>query len=483
MGGNGSGKTTLGLLLCGILKPDSGQIIIDNPGSDQYGNQPVIGFLFQDPDNGLVATTVEREVAFALENRNTPLAEMRPVVEQTLTLFGMDDYRDQLVWNLSGGEKQRLSLAGLFASGPNILFLDEPVSYLDFEGAGQLEEALSTVKEADPSITIIRVTQFPTIAENHLRVLVIGNGRVLADDSPQNIFKNRDLMIKAGLRPPLKYLTPRENEGPSESTDDIAIGPDTTLNIQNICFKYDSSNAPHLIDNLSLTVRRGEVVALVGPSGSGKSTLAQLICGIYEPTRGKIVFDNDDARAVMSFQQPEKQFFLDTAYDEIAFGIRKDYPDPVKLAGAVRRSMESAGLDYDEFKDRDPHSLSGGEARRLGFAIVMAIKADLIIFDEPTCALDNPGLNSFKHQVGNLKRDGKTVMIITHNSDIIGDLADRVARLSGGRIISLTDPFSFFSGTNYQAMLSMPEVSQYQIMRSGTFKTVRAQDIFDLDQV
>ncbi|MCP4570241.1 MAG: ATP-binding cassette domain-containing protein [FCB group bacterium] len=485
MGGNGSGKTTLGLLLCGILKPQAGKITIDGrrPGAseDEMDNGPIIGFLFQDPDNGLVATTVEREVAFSLENRNQPTEKIKSVVNRTLDLFGISDFRDRLVWHLSGGEKQRLSLAGLFASGPNILFLDEPVSYLDFAGTGQLEKALRTVKETDPNITIIRVTQFPTLAENHDRAIIIGDGQILADDSPHKIFPNREIMNRAGLRPPLSYLTPRPIQLHSMPPANNEIKPEPVLKVEHLSFNYNFSNSAQLIDDISLNINQGEVIAVVGSSGSGKSTLAQLICGIYKPTSGSISLG--DARAVMSFQQPEKQFFLDTAFDEIAFGVRQDYDDDEALSATVRRSMETAGLDFDTFRDRDPHSLSGGEARRLAFAVVTALKAELIIFDEPTCALDEPGLISFKKLVARSIGAGKSVMIITHNSDIIGDLADRVVLLKDGKIGCSADPITFFENDQYKAILPMPGVIRYQINQSGRVVTSSAEAFFDLDEL
>jgi energy-coupling factor transporter ATP-binding protein EcfA2 len=134
VGGNGSGKTTFGLLLAGILNPQAGEILINGQSISEVKQKPSIGFLFQDPENGLVATTIDREVAFSLENQNIDSSVMKPLVEKQLEVFDLLQYRDRLVWHLSGGEKQRLSLAAIMISKPRILFLDEPASYLDYKG-------------------------------------------------------------------------------------------------------------------------------------------------------------------------------------------------------------------------------------------------------------------------------------------------------------------------------------------------------------
>lgn len=481
IGGNGSGKTTLGLLLCGILKPDLGHVEVDGVSPGYNSHQPVIGFLFQDPDNGLVATTVEREVAFSLENMNIPTEPMREKVERTLDLFNMKPLRERLVWNLSGGEKQRLSLAGLFVAEPNILFLDEPASFLDYAGTLKLEKTLSRIKEIDPSITIIRVTQFPRVAEKYERVVLIGRGRVLKDGSPDDIFSDRAMLSQAGLRPPLRFLSPIANGHTEGGSRASSAGSDRLLTMNNVIFKYPFSDTPYVLDGVSVTVFHAEVLALVGSSGSGKSTLAQMICGLYEPTDGEMKFVSPEVRAVMSFQQPERQFFCDTAFEEVAYGIKKNHGTLELLRGAVRESMELCDLDFELFEHRDPHTLSGGEARRLAFAVVVALGAEIIIFDEPACALDEAGIKAFKLLVRSLKQAGKAVIIISHNSDIVADLADRVAHMEKGRMISVSDTLDFFRSNRYSEVLADPEVIAYQQSAWGEVSTTRAEDIFGLD--
>jgi energy-coupling factor transporter ATP-binding protein EcfA2 len=483
MGANGCGKTTLGLLMAGLLMPDTGEVTVrvDKANAAKDSDDPAVGFLFQDPDNGLVATTVEREVAFSLENRNMPSPEMREIVGNTLTFFDMDAMRERLVWNLSGGEKQRLSLAGLFASGPKILFLDEPASFLDYPGSVQLEKILCQIKQADPELTIVRITQYAHVAETFGRVLVMSHGEIIADGSPQDIFGNADLLSRIRLRPPLRYLKPKPNRPRTSEHEEIATAVSNLAEVDKIGFSYEDGQGGVVFDDLSFQIHRGEVLGMVGPSGSGKSTLAQILCGIYQPTSGSIRFSDPSCRVSMSFQQPERQFFLDTAYNEVQYGINEHIKSDALIDEAVRRSMEMAGLEYAKFRRRDPHTLSGGEARRLAFAIVVALNADLIIFDEPTCGLDDGGIAAFRRLVRSLKSARKTIMIISHNSDIIADLADRVALLKDGRIAVTAPPQQFFTAEEYKAILPVPEIIDFQMDHYDEVFTARTDDVFDLD--
>ncbi|MFH1701664.1 MAG: energy-coupling factor transporter ATPase [Candidatus Zixiibacteriota bacterium] len=475
MGGNGSGKTTLGMLMCGLLRPQAGTISIKN--KVESGIIPGFGFLFQDPDNALVATTVEREIAFTPENLNYPQPKIERIVNQTLMDFGLEIFRDRLVWNLSGGEKQRLSLAGVFAAAPKILFLDEPSSYLDFNSAQKLDTVLEEMCGKNGGITIIRVTQYPSVAEKYSRVLIIDRGQVVKDDCPDKVFSDLDALRRAGLRPPLKYLIPLDNRKTYLNSDRKTL----STNIEKISFSYGSQNTG-VLNDLTLTINRGEVIGLAGESGSGKSTLAQILCGIYKPDKGRIRFQTGHGRAVMSFQQPERQFFLDTVYNEVAYGIKNNIESSSLLDKRVKDSLKLAGLTPELFVSRDPHTLSGGEARRLAFAIVLALEYEMIIFDEPTCGLDENGIRHFSRMVRRLKSDDKAILIISHNGDVLGELADRMAFLQNGKIEYCGDTLEFFKSSKYRELLSPPEVIAYQVNNCDRVLTSDATTIFDLDQ-
>ncbi len=475
MGGNGSGKTTLGMLLAGIIKPQSGQIKLN--GSESNGNSPIVGFLFQDPDNGLVATTVEREVAFALENQNMNPILMNEIVNATLNSFHLENFRQRLVWQLSGGEKQRLSLAGLIASKPDILFLDEPASYLDYTGAQLLNRTLEEITQANPDIIVLRVTQFARVAEKYKRILIIGKGSILRDSSPEEIFSDSEFIESNHISPPLKYLTHHMAEAPKKKETIANNRQETILELQNVNYSYDKEANNRVVFDLSLSVFRGEIVTLMGSSGAGKSTIAQVICGLLGPESGEVSFSDSNIKAVMCFQQPERQFYLETVYDEVAYGVKVKVASDALVKARVRESLEFAGLDYSVFKNRDPHSLSGGEARKLAFAIILALDADVLIFDEPTCGLDDEGVFGFIEMVRNLKQLAKAVVIISHNSDVIGEVSERIIYLKDGRVDYEGGLIEFFTMDKYKETVDIPAVIQYQIENCESVITSRMSDM------
>lgn len=480
IGANGSGKTTLGLLLCGILKPSSGKITVNGHDASHPAEISPIGMLFQDPDNGLVAVTVEREAAFSLENRNVPSEKIRSSVDALLDKFRLAQYRSESVWQLSGGEKQRLALASLLIDNRLVLFLDEPASFLDFKGEQVFESTLKEIISGNPDLTVIRVTQFPDIADGCDRVIFLSKGEIVQDGAPAELFQDRSPFVGSGLRPPLKYL-PIKNMPESHQAGLKEAGSDRLVKIDAISFSY-SGEDKLVLERMSLDLFSGETLALVGPSGCGKSTVAQILSGIYKPLSGVIEWAKEGMRTVMTFQQPERQFFLETCFDEIAIGLKqKDHSDD-QIKEAVQTGMDRAGLDYDQFARRAPYTLSGGEARRLAFAIVLALDFDLIIFDEPTCGLDEDGIILFRRMVRRLSESNKGVMIITHNSNIIGDLADKIALLQNGAISGVVSPLEFYKNRRYEDIIHPPELIVVCQDRSLEPTTMKSDLIFELDQ-
>ncbi len=444
IGGNGSGKTTLGYVLAGIIPPQSGTIEI-TPSAAMGESSQSVGFLFQDPDNGLVATTVDREVAFTMENECRDSAAMQEIVERTLRQFGIEKYREQLVWSLSGGEKQRLALAALLAVEKGIIFLDEPASFLDKTGRAILDRALEVIRHQLPAAIICRVTQFAKIAGGYDRVIALSDGKIGYDGASKDLFTDTRLMQQLGVGIP-DY---RAGYNPNR-----AAPGDKILECRQVSFGY--SGSPKILTDVSCTIHRGEVLAVVGASGSGKSTLAQVMCGLQKPDSGEIIKSNTRERAVMSFQQPERQFYLESCREEIGVSLAAVNGD--RRQEQIMRVMEKVELPHDEFAHRDPHTLSGGEARRLAFAITIAIPAAIYIFDEPTCALDPDGISAFIRMIHTLRTDGRGVVIITHDSDIVASLADRVMLLGENGNEIFASPRDFYSTMQAKVLLEPPTV-------------------------
>ena len=441
MGANGSGKSTLARILAGLITPTRGTLRIDLPETTSPGSR--VGILFQNPDNQMVASVVENEIAFALENMAMPMTAMEPLVLETLKRFGIEHLRTRLTTELSGGEKQRVALASVMISTPAVLILDEPDSFLDASGKEMLTRELDRLHDEQTSLIEIRITQYPEVAKHYPRLMVFSEGKLVADHEPARIFANTEFCRKAGLA----YIAPTLPESAVRSL--IVQRPHSgattqSIELKSVTFEYIEDS--RVIDDLDLTWNRGETIGVTGDSGSGKTTLGLIICGLLKSTRGEtLFFDSANHLLGMSpkpgwvvgaFQQPERQFFLPTCREEIAFGPNNFGQ---KLSDdQISCYLELVGLNPHEFLLRDPFSLSMGEQRRLAFAAVLSLGPSFILFDEPTCGLDPEGVGRFVSLSRALKQAGVGQMIISHDHPLLQTTCDRIVSLDDRKDLPAT---------------------------------------------
>jgi energy-coupling factor transport system ATP-binding protein len=461
MGVNGSGKSTLAKILAGLLEVKQGRVHIDR---NDAGRLPV-GILFQNPDNQMVAVTVEKEIAFALENFGTPQPEMERLVSEALERFSIRHLRRRLTSELSGGEKQRVAMAAVMVCRPAVLVLDEPDSFLDESGKAALMEELARLRRENPDMIQIHITQYPSTAQRYPRLVVLDNGSVAADGPPSEIFQRRDFCLRTGLsfspedgRQLVVPEFPRDDTGAADAVE--------TIRLKNVGFAYLDGHP--VLRNLSFTWRWGEIVGLVGPSGSGKSTLGLLLCGLLKPDSGSVAYLNREEQPVSPekragqvsavFQQPERQFFLPTCAKEVAFGPQ-NFGRRLRAAD-VADLLAMVGLQPDMFADKDPFTLSGGEKRRLAFAAVLSMFPRFVVFDEPTCGLDQEGVGRFILLAQALKRRGLGMMVITHDGDIIKHLTDRVLLLQRDAGYFLYTKDEFFQSGRWVGVVSPPAAEE-----------------------
>lgn len=487
IGNNGSGKTTLALLINGILRAHSGTVRIAglDPGND-YDSAKLkqkVGLVFQNPDNQLVSTTVEREIAFSLENMNVACSEMRDKVERMLGFFGLAPYRTRLTSDLSGGEKQRLALASVMVTEPEIIIFDEPESYLDESGKQLLNDAIDLLLKEKEDLTVLRITQYSQVAEKYERMIIFNEGWVMADSSPELLFPQMSRQESHGIYIPLRY---RINSGSlrsshsEEAVEKATPVPTETksIEVKSVFFKYDESPDGYLFEDLELNMKSNRVYGLVGRSGSGKTTLIQLMAGLLKPLSGKISYHGFDPRPgqlAVSFQQPERQFFLETVDKEIRFAAENLALKDIDTI--ARNCYASVGLDRERFHNRNPFTLSGGEKRRLAFATILSLEPSFIFFDEPTCALDSDGIDLFKKLVIQLKADGAGIVIVSHYGDIVFELTDEIIALESGWIESVNSKEQFFREADFSGYLSMPELIAYQISEFGEIRYFSEADL------
>ncbi|MFZ5981440.1 MAG: ABC transporter ATP-binding protein [Candidatus Zixiibacteriota bacterium] len=460
MGANGSGKSTLAKIIAGLVKLNRGRVSLDGADINERTSKQQVGILFQNPDNQMVAVTVEKEIAFALENQATAQNEMERRVTEALRTFGIEHLRRRLTSELSGGEKQLVALASIMIIHPRVLVLDEPDSFLDEPGKRNLRRELDALKKDSPDLIEIRITQYPQVAELYQRMVVIENGAVVADDIPANIFRDRSLCLRNGLTfdrnqapPPIPKIWSVENH------KDRLPRPDK-LELDNVSFGYEDQ---FFLKDISLTLEAGETIGVVGPTGAGKSTLGQIICGLMPPRRGGLKFydgnvirsDRNRAGWVSGvFQQPERQFFLANCLEEVAFG-------PTNLGydltpEDIRSFFIMTGLNPDKFAGRDPFTLSVGEKRRLAFAAVLATLPGFIVFDEPTSALDREGVGRFIGLSRALKAKKTGQLIITHDGRIVRELADRILFLAGDGRHEIITTSELIQREQYNHLISSP---------------------------
>ena len=391
--------------------------------------QGFAAFGFQNPDDQMVASVVEKEVAFGLELRNQSMTQMGSAIADALKSLGIGHLARRDIATLSGGEKQKTAISALTVTEPRLLILDEPDSFLDADGKRALEEALSRLKSTDPNLIEIRITQDQETMGRYERLILLANGQVIADKQPSDILADTTLLAESRMT-----VSPQRNS--AIKTNDLVTSPtsrDSMIRTENLTFAYPESNP--VIRNFSLQWRRGEIVGVVGPTGSGKSTLGLLVCGLLTPTDGTISIDGVANQqgvrplVTMSVQQPERQFFLHTCAEEIVFG-------PRNLGRSIssehaEQFLIQVGLEPSKYAHRDPLTLSVGEQRRLAFAVLLALDRPFVVFDEPTSGLDPAGIAQFESMARGLARSGAGILVISHDRGLIERVCDRKIALNG----------------------------------------------------
>ncbi|GAB3653842.1 ABC transporter ATP-binding protein [Glycomyces tarimensis] len=441
LGPSGSGKSTLLAALAGLLTTDSGErrgeVLLD--GEDAAARRGRVGILFQDPETQLVMARSGDDVAFGLENQAVPRDEIWPRVHATLETVGFPYPASHPTDALSGGEQQRLALAGVLARRPELLLLDEPTANLDPEGAEAIREALKSAL-ADTAATFIvvehRVADILNLVD---RVIALGpRGTLLADGPAEAVFaEHGETLAAQGVWMPGVPLPAHPGAAPGEER----------LRGESLTLTYPGADRPAL-DGADFALRSGELLAVTGPNGSGKSTLALLAGGLARPTRGKVTVPGEAwplhrlpahrlaTRVGSVFQDPEHQFVTATVRAELAFAPRAAKWSQDRIDARVSELLERLRLDH--LAEANPHTLSGGEARRLSVAGALAAAPEVLLLDEPTFGQDRRTWGELVDLTADIRDDGTAVMTVTHDRDFAAALATREIVLKDGRIHSET---------------------------------------------
>jgi energy-coupling factor transport system ATP-binding protein len=463
LGGAGAGKSTLAGLVCGLLPRFAsgvleGRLLLDGrpPGDwDRAARAARIGLVMEDFEAQLFLGRVDLEVAFGPENLGVSRPEMEQRIREALAVVGLEGLEARPPDTLSGGQRQRLVLASVLALRPALLFLDEPWSDLDPGGWPQL---WSTLRRNFPSG--ILTASDPSHLEGVDRLLLLREGQVLAQGDPASILADDELLDRAGVpllplaalfrrmgrdeRPAsveeaigLFPATPRDRVAPAEPP---SLGP-PVLEAKGLSCVYPDGTAA--LTGVDLTVRGGEMVAILGRNGSGKTTLARHLAGLVHPTAGTVRVRGREigARAAPRlgtevgyiFQNPDHQIFAETVLDEVSFGPRNLGCTPGQVAERATEALAAVGLDGLE--SEDPFALPRGDRQRLAVASALAARPRILLFDEPTTGLDASSIAAMMDLLHGLAGSGHTILFITHSMELAAHHARRIVLLDAGRIL------------------------------------------------
>ncbi len=493
-GPSGCGKTTLLRQFKSSMAPHgkrSGEILFDGQplaALNQREEATHIGFVQQNPENQVVTDKVWHELAFGLESLGCDTPTIRRRVAEMASFFGIQTWYYKNVTELSGGQKQLLNLASIMVMQPELLILDEPTSQLDPIAAG---EFLSTVGKINRELgTTILLTEhrleeaFPLAS----RVVVMDKGVILSEGTPQQVglsLKDKGHSMFLAMPTAMRVWAAVENSAPCPVTvregrdwlaDFAAAHPlselspepvyacdeEKVIEADALWFKYEK-DLPDVVKGLSLTVRKGEFLALLGGNGTGKTTSLKLLAGLLTPYRGTV--RTSGAVGVLP-QNPQTMFVKKTVREDLLELLPKKDPQREEKAAHV-----TALCRLEELLDRHPYDLSGGEQQRAALAKVLLLNPDVLLMDEPTKGLDAEFKQLFAEILQTLLRRGVTIVMVSHDVEFCARYARRCALFFDGNIVAEGTPRPFFSGNSFYT------TSANRMARSLLPAAVTAEDV------
>jgi energy-coupling factor transporter ATP-binding protein EcfA2 len=479
IGATGAGKTTLCLAVNGIVPQFYGGRFfgratvvgldtVEHPVSELARH---VGSVFQDPETQLISTSVENEIAFALENLRVPREEIQARIPRVLAAVRLEGTEHKHPHELSGGQKQRLAIAAALAMQPDLLVLDEPTSQLDPVGA---EEVFAVVRELNRELhmTIVMTSHAAEeMAEHADRIALLSAGRLVTVGKPAELYAQVDLLEQHSLRPPqvahtfymmrqkglpirdvpvrlrpaLTALDALRHECqvvlPQAQPESQVRSGEPLLSVRDLYHTYpDGTEA---LRGVSLDIHRGEYVLIIGQNGAGKTTLVKHFLSLLQPTAGTVVIGGTDSRKLAASelarrigyvaQNPDDQIFSSTVGDEVAFALRNLHYPAQEVEARTMESLQAMGLL--EVRDQHPLSLPKGDRARIVIAAILAMKPEILILDEPTTGQDFQGARYILDISRQLHKAGKTVIVITHHLYLMPEYAQRVIVMGKGTIL------------------------------------------------
>jgi len=498
VGPSGSGKSTLGQCLNGII-PNiykgqmSGEFLIKGQAAFDmsiYDKSHLVSTVLQDTDGQFIGLSVAEDLAFALENDVTALDEMKNRVHKWAEKLDLIPLLPQRPQDLSGGQKQRVSLAGVLIDESPILLFDEPLANLDPKSGQETIDLIDKIHKEVGATTIIIEHRLEDVLYRPVdRILLVNEGELIFNGSPDELLSST-LLLENGIREPLYVTVLRQLGFDTRSTQnlsqldaldlsDLALpdrvlkdkrdsSSDSILKVEGLSVSYGDS--PAIIEDLSFSLKKGERLAIVGKNGAGKSTLAKALCG-FVPSQGKLTYKGQDIsqdsiaerseRIGFVLQNPNQMISQTMIFDEVALGLRLRGIEEAEVEERVYEVLKTCGL-YS-FRKWPISALSFGQKKRVTIASILVLKPEIIILDEPTAGQDYKTYTDIMNFLDSLQKQGHTIVMITHDMQLMLEYSDRCLVVVEGEIIADDKPVTILNQKDLLESANLKQTSLYTL--------------------
>ena len=498
LGPSGSGKSTLAQCLNGIIPnihkgQAQGQVRIDGQDifkQSIYDKSQLVSTVLQDPDGQFIGLTVAEDLAFALENDCADQSEMKDKVAlwaERLDLTSLLNHRPQ---DLSGGQKQRVSLAGVLIDESPILLFDEPLANLDPKSGQETIDLIDKIHKEVGATTIIIEHRLEDVLYRPVdRILLVNEGELLFNGSPDELLSST-LLLENGIREPLYVTVLRQLGFDTRSAQNLSqldaldlsglalpdrvlkdkkdSSSDSILKVEGLSVSYGDN--PAIIEDLSFSLKKGERLAIVGKNGAGKSTLAKALCG-FVPSQGKLTYKGQDIsqdsiaerseRIGFVLQNPNQMISQTMIFDEVALGLRLRGIEEAEVEARVHEVLKTCGL-YS-FRKWPISALSFGQKKRVTIASILVLKPEIIILDEPTAGQDYKTYTDIMNFLDSLQKQGHTIVMITHDMQLMLEYSDRCLVVVEGKIIADDNPVTILNQKELLESANLKQTSLYTL--------------------
>ena len=498
LGPSGSGKSTLAQCLNGIIPnihkgQAKGQVRIDGQDifkQSIYDKSQLVSTVLQDPDGQFIGLTVAEDLAFALENDCANQSEMKDKVAlwaERLDLTSLLNHRPQ---DLSGGQKQRVSLAGVLIDESPILLFDEPLANLDPKSGQETIDLIDKIHKEEGATTIIIEHRLEDVLYRPVdRILLVNDGTLLFNGSPDELLSST-LLLENGIREPLYVTVLRQLGFDTRSAQNLSqldaldlsdlvlpdrvlkdkrdSSSDSILKVEGLSVSYGDN--PAIIEDMSFSLKKGERLAIVGKNGAGKSTLAKALCG-FVPSQGKLTYKGQDIsqdsiaerseRIGFVLQNPNQMISQTMIFDEVALGLRLRGIEETEVEERVHEVLKTCGL-YS-FRKWPISALSFGQKKRVTIASILVLKPEIIILDEPTAGQDYKTYTDIMNFLDSLQKQGHTIVMITHDMQLMLEYSDRCLVVVEGKIIADDKPVTILNQKDLLESANLKQTSLYTL--------------------